>query len=90
MGREQELERQLKETRAAKTAIIERIADCMNKPDNQKAVMWNTVAPRIQAAVERKLKDGSWPESNVFRGLVYDGAMEAVLGKEFADLLAKL
>lgn len=90
MGREQDLERQMQECRKAKEALITKTGECMGLADNAKAKMWNAVAPFIKSAVETKIKDGTWPETNEFRNLIYDKAMTALLGEGYSDLLAKL
>ncbi len=90
MGREQDLERQMQECKKAKEALIAKTGDCLRFPDNAKAKMWDAVAPFIKAAVETKIKDGSWPVEVEFRNLIYDKAMVALLGDGYADLLGKV
>lgn len=90
MGREQELERQLKELREAKNRVLGKLDDAIRLPDTHKKTMWDAIAPHVRTAVDNRTKDPqswNWPE---LRDLIAAKAMEALLGGSWKEDLEKL
>ncbi len=85
MGKEQDLEKQLAECRKAKNALIDKIADCMQRPDTVKATLFNAVAPMVKARIEERINQPAGGDVNLttLRENVFDKTMEALLGTDW-------
>ena len=91
MSRKEELEKQLAEAKKAEQALIEKIADCMNLPDNRKAQWYNAVVPLLKRVVEEQIKgvktEGGWP---TIHRQIGEKCFKELLGENWQELLDKV
>lgn len=91
MSREDQLKNQLEELRKAKTYFADKIGNCMQLTDSQKAKMHNELAPFIMRYVEKKLNTGvasdDWQN---LRDVLAEKAMKVILGDDYKERLEKI
>lgn len=90
MGKEQELERRLKECREAKNKVFDRVGECMTLPDPVKAKLYVAVVPLIKGAIERCTAGDGNLDLVGLREVVFQKTMETLLGPDWMQLLEKL
>lgn len=83
MSKEEELQRQLDDYRKAKTAVLDRLDECLTLPDNRKKAMFDNVAPVLKSAWEAKVERNAEFNLRDLQTIVYEKAMAALLGDDW-------
>ena len=89
MNKEQLMERQLKEYKEAKNSLLASADDSLRLPSDRKAKMWDAVVPFIKTAIQNRITNGQWNETEL-QLRIYENAMKSVFGENALELINKV